>query len=277
MYTTFYPLYHMYATLLLNYPLYHIVHIPSSQLPNVYRSYLLDYDKVDSHNLNRQLLYGAQHVHQQKVGSAMETLEHHRVRGKDTELVAMDMNALSSWSEIVKASADCNVVFDMIDVGEYWDLAVQSLCLARKCHYVSGGTFQSTVTVDYCPHRAQAPCWGCCADGFDESVAQQLDPSRILGYESIDFIPRNVNPIGASNAMVASLCANLMVNAWVQDLMTQQAPKDFQAQVGPVPNRFIFYMSTFESVKWPIEQSPNCPLVCSLHLPSTTTTVLPAE
>jgi hypothetical protein len=59
----------------------------------------------------------------------MESLKLHNIR---TEIIPMDMDALKNWDKIVKAAEDCDVIFNMIDVGDYWDAAVMSLCLANK-------------------------------------------------------------------------------------------------------------------------------------------------
>ena len=50
--------------------------------------YLLDYDKVDSHNLNRQLLFGVQDENKSKVFSALKSIQHHNVG--HTEIVPME-------------------------------------------------------------------------------------------------------------------------------------------------------------------------------------------
>ncbi len=52
------------------------------------------------------------------------------------------MDALTNWDQVVKASEDCTVLFNMIDVGDYFDAAVQSLALVRGIPMVLGGTFQ---------------------------------------------------------------------------------------------------------------------------------------
>ncbi len=41
------------------------------------------------------------------------------------------MCALENWSKIVELAEGANVIFNMIDVGEYFDAAVQALCMNR--------------------------------------------------------------------------------------------------------------------------------------------------
>jgi hypothetical protein len=61
----------------------------------------------------------------------------------------MDMDALTNWDQIVRASEDCTVMFNMIDVGDYFDAAVQSLALVRGIPMVLGGTFQVSLYLDF--------------------------------------------------------------------------------------------------------------------------------
>lgn len=44
---------------------------------------------------------------------------------------AYNMCALENWPKIVELSKEATVIFNMIDVGEYFDAAVQSLCFVR--------------------------------------------------------------------------------------------------------------------------------------------------
>ena len=39
----------------------------------------------------------------------------------------------------------------MIDHGDYWDLAINSLCLKLKIPYVSGGNFNNSMMIDFYP------------------------------------------------------------------------------------------------------------------------------
>lgn len=66
----------------------------------------------------------------------MESLKTHNIQ---TELVPMQMDAVKNWDKIVQTVKQCNVVFNMIDVGDYWDVAIQSLCLANRIPMISGG------------------------------------------------------------------------------------------------------------------------------------------
>eukprot|EP01080_Neovahlkampfia_damariscottae_P011097 gene11097-3804_t len=217
----------------------------------VKKIFLLDYDVVDSHNLNRQMLYGIEDIDKPKVKQASKALD---LREKmTTEIVEMDMDALQNWNKIITAAKECNVIFNMIDVGTSWDLAVQSLCLSLKIPHVSGGTFQNSITVDFFgPHGN--PCFLCASPSNEKQIVEKLSPDLIQSYDKIDFIKKEINPIGASNAMVASTCAHMMVNNFIQNLLGNE-----------IPNRLIFNYLNYDLDKWIMDGEKDCPF-CSKNL-----------
>eukprot|EP00013_Stygamoeba_regulata_P008273 CAMPEP_0177686932 /NCGR_PEP_ID=MMETSP0447-20121125/33840_1 /TAXON_ID=0 /ORGANISM="Stygamoeba regulata, Strain BSH-02190019" /LENGTH=351 /DNA_ID=CAMNT_0019197103 /DNA_START=177 /DNA_END=1232 /DNA_ORIENTATION=- len=275
----------------------------------VRKLYLVDNDVVDAHNLNRQLLFSAADVGDRKVDAAARALRltHHLC----TEVVPLHMDALSSWPRIVELVRECPVVFNAIDVGTYFDVAVQSLALKYNSTLISGGTFQHTVTVDFMPaHKPylradsaassapidetpppppppplaadqptatasvttasaatappsattepsaavlfaeRPPCWVCLSDVENKEVLHKLVPDRIADYDSLCWIPRDDNPVGASNTYVCNTAANLMVSAFTLHLVGDE----------PVPNRVIFWMNRFEMVRWVMSPEPDCAL-----------------
>lgn len=88
---------------------------------------LVDYDVVDVHNLNRQLIYSAKDTGRRKVGTAIENSKFHNVN--NTEVIGFDGDALKNWQTIVGFAKESNVVFNCIDYGDKFDAAVSSLCL----------------------------------------------------------------------------------------------------------------------------------------------------
>jgi hypothetical protein len=80
------------------------------------------------------------------VEAAAKALEQHNLR---TEIVPMHMDVLTNWDKVVSAARECTILFNMIDTGEYLDLAVQSLAIKLGIAFCIGGTFRSTVTVDF--------------------------------------------------------------------------------------------------------------------------------
>ena len=120
--------------------------------------FLLDKDTVDYHNLNRQILFSKDDIGTSKVilshpitangkvEAAAKSLEKHNLR---TEIVPMHMDVLTNWDKVVQAARECTVIFNMIDTGDYLDLAVQSLAKKLGIAFCIGGTFRSTITVDF--------------------------------------------------------------------------------------------------------------------------------
>ena len=104
----------------------------------VKKLYLIDNDKVDPSNLSRQNLFSLQDIGKRKTEAAKDCLNQlHNVA--NTEIHTFDFCALKNWPKIVELAKDCTVVFNMIDASEYFDLAVQSLCLKLQIPMISGG------------------------------------------------------------------------------------------------------------------------------------------
>jgi len=120
----------------------------------VKKVYLLDKDTVDYHNLNRQILFSKEDLGKPKVEAAANALKHHNLR---TEIIPLNLDALKHWDKIVEIARDCNVIFNMIDVGDYFDIAVQSLAIKLNLPIIIGGTFQAMLTIDYCSGKKKVP------------------------------------------------------------------------------------------------------------------------
>ena len=103
---------------------------------------LLDKDTVDITNMNRQILFRLCDVGKPKALTAKQNLlEQNIVAPEKTEIEAHQIDALSNWDKIIEFVEEADVVFNMIDVGEYWDIAVQSLCMKKRKLLICGGTF----------------------------------------------------------------------------------------------------------------------------------------
>jgi len=229
----------------------------------VKKIFIVDKDVVDVHNLNRQILFSKDDIGKKKVEAAFKNLQHHNLR---TEIVPLHINVLTEWAKVVEIGRECTVVFNMIDVGEYLDLAVQSLALKYNIPFCLGGTFRTTITVDYFPakkkpHPSQEKkeedspraCWACITDVGNKELLQKLLPDKIEQYKSIDFITPDNNPTGASNVYVCCTCCNFMVSMFLQSLHNMN-----------VPSRLIFYFNTFEIDKWNMEAKLDCSLCSSV-------------
>lgn len=172
--------------------------------------FLLDYDVVEVHNLNRQLLFSLKDVGKSKVEAAKEGLAPHNVG--ETELVTFHLNALTNFDKVVELVKASDIVFNMIDVGDYFDLAVQSLCLKLQKTLIQAGTFSGSLSLDIFRKKGN-PCYLCLTDGLDKDIVERLSPEKITELKDISFVPRNKNPIGQSNVFLCSTCSNMMVAA----------------------------------------------------------------
>ncbi len=119
---------------------------------------IVDYDVVDTHNMNRQLMFTKEDIGNSKVGSAIKNATFHNIA--KTEVVGFHGNALSNWQEIVGFARQSTVIFNCIDHGDKFDVAVTSLCLNLKKPLIMGGTFATSLTVDYFGPDGQ-PCYLC--------------------------------------------------------------------------------------------------------------------
>jgi hypothetical protein len=52
------------------------------------------------------------------------------------------LDALQHWDKVVEIAKECTVIFNMIDVGDYFDLSIQSLALRLHIPMILGGTFR---------------------------------------------------------------------------------------------------------------------------------------
>jgi hypothetical protein len=102
----------------------------------------------------------------------------------------------------------------MIDVGDYFDAAVQSMCMKLGLPLIQGGTFCQQLSVDYFPCPKIDNNWACLLCGNDMMKAEFLEkilPSKILDIDSLEWIPKNDNPIGQSNSYLCINASMLMV------------------------------------------------------------------
>ncbi len=210
--------------------------------------YLLDYDVVEVHNLNRQLLFSIKDIGRSKVDAAKENLAVHNVG--ETELVTFHMNALTNFDKVVDLVKDSDIIFNMIDVGDYFDLAIQSLCLKLEKTLIQAGTFSGSLSLDIFRKKGK-PCYLCLTDGLDKDIVDRLKPEIITSLKDISFVPRNKNPVGQSNVFLCSTCSNLMVAAYIYDLFGNENMSKVQ--------RVIFYLTSFETVNFSSPPRSDCP------------------
>lgn len=210
--------------------------------------FIVDKDVVDFHNLNRQILYSKEMIGKSKVASAYQALQAHNLR---TEIQPMEIDVLKEWCKIVEVSRECTVIFNMVDIGNYFDFAVQALALNRRIPVVVGGTYQTTATVDF-SSCIGGPCWSCLSDLDDKDLLMKLTRDKIETYTSLSgVVKQEENPVGISNVLTCCTCCNLMVSTFVHNLFGMN-----------IPSRQIMYLANYEIDKWKVDASADCTL-CS--------------
>ena len=189
-----------------------------------------------------------------KVKAAAANLEKwHKV--SKTEIEAHHICALKEWPTICKLASESTVIFNLIDVGDYFDVAVQSLAIIYKAPYVLGGTFSQQLSVDFVKPEATLGCVKCMFDNLELEKVKLITPDKILAIKDLSFIPRNNNPIGQSNVYLASMCAEMMVARYSTYLLQDPEMEKISFQ------RLLFFVSTGESVRFEVPKHPDC-LIC---------------
>ena len=222
---------------------------------------LVDKDVVNLSNLNRQvlfnlynyLIYNRSDVGKYKATAAAENLNKwHNVNG--TVIEAYDICALKNWQKIIELAKQSTAIFNMIDVGDYFDIAVQSLAIINKVPYILGGTFSQQFSIDFIKPKPEEACIKCMFDNVNAEIVKRLTPDKVIAESDISFIPRNDNPIGQSTVYLASMCAQMMVARLSTYLLQDEELEKISFQ------RLVFYVSTGESVKFQLPKDPKCPI-----------------
>jgi molybdopterin/thiamine biosynthesis adenylyltransferase len=216
---------------------------------------LVDKDKVEASNLNRQVLFSTSDVRRRKVDAALDGLKPHCIR---TKLTVVECDAVLEWGKIVELAKRSSVIFNGIDVGEYFDYAVSSLCAALCLPYLSASSYGHSAVVDCYPSPlwpGDGPCWACNNTPSDTHTLSQLTPQHITRLSSLSFLPKDshmpaTQDVGSS-VVVATLAATLATGSWVNSLHGYRLPHwtacDFTS----------LSMSSFR-----VDRSPSC-LICN--------------
>lgn len=211
------------------------------------RIIIMDCDYVDASNLNRQLTFSKRDLGQSKALAAKANLEENHNLNSDIEAYHIDI--VKNWGEVLQVIRKPSVLFNMIDYGDYFDMAAQSLALSLGVPLVQGGTYSQHINVEFTrPHGR--PCL-CCS--FDEGaeILRQVTPEKIQSLNSLEFLPKANNMTGKSNSYLCGTCGMLMTAKYSESLISSDL----------VSNRTLFYVNSMESENFSIEPKPDC-LLC---------------
>jgi len=207
---------------------------------------LVDMDTVDCHNLNRQILYKHEDVGHSKVERAKEELmRHNNVSG--TTITTLNINALKEWNVTLEQIKRSGIIFNTIDHGDYFDIAVCNVARKYSIPLVLGGT---------------EPFYGHTVSYFLQGV-REIDPTYLdchyikeinccnkqTDFESlndISFLPSDSHPtVGGSTVYSAGTCSHLMTSSIVNYLHHLQ-----DVDRPDPPKQMIFNLMTMESDSW---------------------------
>lgn len=90
-------------------------------------------------------------------------------------MVGLEADVLVEWQKIVELARESDVIFNMIDYGDWFDLACQSLALKLKIPMIQGGTFAVSMCVDYYSPMAK-PCALCLNPMKDNEFLERIKP-----------------------------------------------------------------------------------------------------
>jgi molybdopterin/thiamine biosynthesis adenylyltransferase len=185
---------------------------------------ILDYDTVEFHNLNRQILYDKTHIGKNKVDSAKKMLEKCHINDKvsnNTQIITYNLDALKSWLLVTKLISEVDIVYNTIDYGDYFDVAVSLACIKYNKLMVLGGTepfYGHTISYFLQGNRTSDPKYLDSHDLSNKNIIEKI--KNEIDKDDISFIPKDSHPIvGGSTVYSAGTCSHLMVASTINYLL----------------------------------------------------------
>eukprot|EP01006_Ploeotia_vitrea_P066543 TRINITY_DN95182_c0_g1_i1.p1 TRINITY_DN95182_c0_g1~~TRINITY_DN95182_c0_g1_i1.p1 ORF type:complete len:297 (-),score=41.20 TRINITY_DN95182_c0_g1_i1:236-1042(-) len=216
---------------------------------------LVDMDVVDTHNLNRQILFNEKDVGVSKTKAARDALNKlHRTR-ENQEIDIIDMNVVTEWQKLKPYLEAADVIWNTVDYGDYFHAAI---CLAAK-HLkkpiVTGGTepyYGHTVVLFF------QPPGGCdyhkIHELADKKVLARMESPELLNEKDLNFLPADeMLPTGGSTVYTAGTCSHLMVSLLVNWLLHCAFPEERPKP----PTKTVFNMMAFDVEKWDMDVEGN--------------------
>lgn len=218
----------------------------------VKRIMLVDMDTVDIHNLNRQILYRAEHVGRPKVECAVEELARHHLNGKvKTELEPYNMDALKNWQTVIALILQADIIFNTIDYGDYFDYVIGLAANEFHKPMVLGGTeprYGHTVSYFLQGIREIDPKYWDCHHLKDPEIILDsvVGDLSLIDIDDLTALPKDVHPEkGGSTIYSAGTCSHLMTCSIINYLFHLKDP----TRTDP-PKQLIFNLLSMTSVGW---------------------------
>lgn len=234
----------------------------------VRKIHVVDFDVVEAHNLNRQILYNRSSVGESKAKQATSAaLQGHAI---ETEIICHDFDVRNEWPTVVNLAKESTVIFNMIDIGDQFDVVVQALALTLKLPLIQGGTFRTSLNLETFTGTG-SPCLWCANPNVGNEFIDKCKPGETaLALKDLSFIQADDHPTGASTVFVALTAGQLMVANWTNLLLYQQQQEilakgeklspDVQERPAPF-TRIFMYLDNMDIDKFHIEPEVGC-LLC---------------
>lgn len=234
----------------------------------VRKIHVVDYDVVEPHNLNRQVLFDKTSIGKPKaICAANAASSGHAL---DVEIVSHNLDVREHWPEIIELAKESHVIFNMIDIGDQFDVVVQALALTLKLPLLSGGTFRTSLNLDTFS-AAGSPCLWCANPNVGNEFIDKCKPGpTALALKDLSFVQPDDHPTGAAAVYVSLTAGQLMVTNWVNLLLYEQqqesvkngapAPSEYEARAAPF-TRVFMYLDNFDIEKFNVEPEEKC-LLC---------------
>jgi molybdopterin/thiamine biosynthesis adenylyltransferase len=234
----------------------------------VRKIHVVDFDIVEVHNLNRQILFNRKAIGKSKAHEATASASH--CHALTTEIVAHDFDVRNHWPKVVELAKESTVIFNMIDIGDKFDVVVQALALTLKIPMIQGGTFRTSLNLE--TFRSHGiPCLWCANPNVGNEFIEKCKPGETsLALTDLSFVISDDHPTGASAVFVSVTAGQLMVVNWTNLLFYEQQldmkekgvalPQDVQERPPPF-TRIFMYLDNMDIDKFMIEPEVGC-LLC---------------
>lgn len=213
---------------------------------------IIDNDKIEASNLNRQILYQKKDIGEFKAEVGKKNLNENNLI---SNIQSFNLDIFQNWQEFLKLLENSDFLFCCLDLPVIKRLAVACACLYYGKPMIYAGIdviHASSGMILYQPSLGN-PCYECleaCLPQLKLKDREIFNPRKIVELNRIEIekIQKSSNIIASSNYFIASIISNLAVNVMIQHVQSQIK----------LPNRIIFDGYNWELKKFFLKRSKYC-------------------
>ena len=243
----------------------------------VARVTVLDNDFVETHNLNRQMLFCRDHVRESKAGVAADVLlaqhcpgDDHAEREQEQEHVlrveAEDSDAIERWDTVVTLLRESTCCINTIDHGDLFDAAVAAACRDLGIPMLLGGTepfVGHTISTFAQTGNPADVCYGCAHGmmgrlrGLPDAahwISVLTEPGRILETPTLRGLPKDEQPDRGGSTHYSAGTAGLLLAAQASAEFHRAEPSFAR----PIHHQVIFNLISLSCDRWTLPPDPEC-------------------